>query len=747
MPDFLETWKQLLNQDLSRFADRGSETKFESDGNTLGVSWQVRGKPHDAIFSLQQGGRLRWASGPTSDAPYFAFLASEGMADLPQLASACLATMEREPDFVASDAIVDNGVESVRATLTPRALTDLSDGAREQADGSTQVFFLKGDAGAGKTTLLREATILQAERYLAGDSAFLFLYVPAQGRELSNLRDAFAGELDELRAAFTRDAIASLAREGVLVPVIDGFDELLGTAGYSGAFSSLQTFLGELEGYGTLVVSARSAFYDIEFLGRSGGRRNEAAMSITTVQMLPWSDEQLDDYLVRDREGRDPALTAAARDRLTPADRELLRTPFFASQFEGFSKKTTGRDNSEGLLEHLINAYIDREADKIVNADGGPVLPPEGHHRLFELAVTEMWESESRQLSANDLRTIAELVAEEFDLNADQAGQLGAKVTSYAGFRARRGSHASRASFAFEHEVYFDHFLSRALQRLIAEARFDELVTFFDRRIVPEGVAAMSIHALRDDKELDASLLRCSTGVSFENRRRNLGSLLLAYARDVRPLTDATVQGLSFIDVASGAARLSKVQFERCQFIDVDLRGVEFVDCDAATSIFDGVTLNAKSHLAVSGLIPGANLRRVHHETLGDLYAPGAITDVITALGAPVVTPSVDKTPFSAHATDLIELLHRVARAYSRTMILYDDSRHHSLFGSPHWDELKPLLIRHGVISEEMREAKGANVLAYRLRANLDELLAAEEARESPHSSTSGLWADIRALP
>jgi hypothetical protein len=213
MPDFLETWKQLLNQDLSRFADRGSETKFESDGNTLGVSWQVRGKPHDAIFSLQQGGRLRWASGPTSDAPYFAFLASEGMADLPQLASACLATMEREPDFVASDAIVDNGVESVRATLTPRALTDLSDGAREQADGSTQVFFLKGDAGAGKTTLLREATILQAERYLAGDSAFLFLYVPAQGRELSNLRDAFAGELDELRAAFTRDAIASLVRE------------------------------------------------------------------------------------------------------------------------------------------------------------------------------------------------------------------------------------------------------------------------------------------------------------------------------------------------------------------------------------------------------------------------------------------------------------------------------------------------------------------------------------------------------
>ncbi len=304
--------------------------------------------------------------------------------------------------------------------------------------------------------MLQQTTLRQAERYLKGESEFLCLYVPAQGRELSNLRDALAGELGELRAAFSQDAIACLAREGILIPVIDGFDELLGTAGYGGAFSSLQTLLGELEGYGTLVVSARSAFYDVEF-GRANGGRTDAAMSISTAEIQPWSDEQLTEYLTRYPKTQDPNRAAAAFERLDVSDRELLRRPFFASQFEELVGKTDG-DGESDLLEHLINADIEREASKIVDAHGEPVLDADGHRYLFELAVGEMWENGIRQLSENDLRTIALLVAEFFDLDAGQAIQLETKVTSYAGFRLRQGTHSSQASFAFEHEVYFEHF-------------------------------------------------------------------------------------------------------------------------------------------------------------------------------------------------------------------------------------------------------------------------------------------------
>jgi NACHT domain len=746
MKELVEGWKARLARDLRGFADRGTEPSFETDGNTLRVVWEVRGKEQDALFDLDAGGSFRWVSGSDDDDSYAAFLTSEAMADFNQFAAACRATIPREGYFVASDALIEDAQGSRSEKLTPDALTEMADDARQHAEGLTNLFFLKGDAGAGKTTLLREATALQAERYLDGKSNFLFFYVSAQGRELSNLRDAFSGELDDLRAAFTRDAIASLARAGVLVPVVDGFDELLGTAGYTGAFSSLQSLLAELDALGTLVVSARSAFYDIEFLGRSG-RRGEAGMSTTTVGLKPWSDEQLQEYLVRGRTDSDAELVTEALGRLKPDDRELLKRPFFASQFESFVTQSEGVDGDVGLLEHLITAYIDREAEKIVNSNGDPVLPPDGHRRLFELAVGEMWESESRQLSADDLRTVAELVSEEFGLDADQSSQLRAKVTSYAGFRPRAGQEASQASFAVEHEVYFDYFLGSAMQRFIRDGRMGELVAFLDKGVVPESAAHAAIRALDGEPGLDAALLRCSAGVTFDNRRRNLGGLVLAYAHDVQPLSGVTLQGLSFIDITAGTAKFHRVNFISCQFVDVDLQDAIFEDCEAETSSFYVIKLNDASRMDVRGLHPGINVQNIHHEPVGDVYAPASITALLERLGAPADEEKSEAPAYSEQAEELIALLERGTRAYKRSTILYEgDQRLQPLFGSTAWPDLKQLLIKHGIVVEESRESRGANVPAYRLRVNVDELLAGQTAKELPQSSTAALWQDLRSM-
>jgi hypothetical protein len=741
----IEAFKEKIARDLGRFADRGTEPRFELDGNVINAVWSAQGKEREALFAIKPGDRLRWAS--SGDAPYYEFLASDEMAGFNQLAAACMATIKGEPDFVASDAVLDSGGDPTTMLLTPEALAQLIREARAQAEeSSTQLFFLKGDAGAGKTTLLREATILQAKRYLAGESEFLCLYVPAQGRELSNLRDAFAGELDELRAVFANDAIASLAREGILVPMIDGFDELLGTAGYSGAFSSLRSFLAELEGYGTLVVSARSAFYDVEF-NRAATRRPDAAMRITTAEMRSWSDEQLKDYLTRPREGRDSEVTLRALDRLGKADHELLRRPFFASQFEKIVAKATGEDEI-GLVDRLIDAYIEREAGKILDNNDEPVLPVDGHRHLFELAVEEMWDHEVRQLSETDLRTIAELVAEEFGLDQSQATQLMTKVTSYAGFEPRRGVPGSQSNFAFEHEVYFDHFLGCAIGRLLRESRLDALASLFDRGVIAPAVTAAAVKRMHEGQELNASLLRCSAGVNLDNRRRNLGSLVLAYAREIRPLANATVQGLSFIDVAAGAAGFAQVKLDGCQFLNVDLGQATFESCDAGSSDFDGITLTPNSKLGISGLRPGSNVRRIHCDPPGDLYVPLEMAEVLTKLGASIEFDTVLPPEYSRHAQQLIELLQRLPRAFRQTTHLYesDARRNQAILASPQWPGLRDLLVQHGVLEREMREAKGANIPAYRLRANIDELIAGERGDSEPHSSTAQFWQALRSL-
>ncbi len=746
MSSLLEAWRETLRTDLRAFSDRGSEPQFEVDGSTLRASWEVRGQERDALFMLKAGDRFHWVSGPSGDDPYSLFLTSDQLADFRQLASAYTATVKRQLDFVASEAVKDDGVHTATTILSADELIAIAGDAGDAANGLTRLFFLKGDAGTGKTTLLREATVLQAERYLKGEADFLFLYVPAQGRELSNLRDAFSGELDELRAAFTRDAVAPLARLGVLVPIIDGFDELLGTAGYSGAFSSLQTLLGELEGSGTIVVSARSAFYDVEFLGRASGRRSEADMSITTLELRPWSDEQLDTYILHSLAKPDLEATKNAMAALSDEDRELLRRPFFASQFEAYAARNSDSSEPMGVLEHLITAYIQRESTKIVNANGDPVLSVAGHRRLFEYAVEEMWESESRQLSADDLKTISELVSEGFGLTDDPASQLTAKVTSYAGFHHGRRGPRAQPLFELEHEVYFDYFLACAIRRLVTEHRADELVQFLDRGVIPETVANFAMRSSDGGSELDKSLTRSAIGLSFENRRRNMGALALAHARQTGELRDVTLRGLSFIDVHTGPAKFVAVTFDGCQFVSCDLQGARFEDCDATTSMFDAVTVNDHTLMGIRGLVPGTNIRGVRHEPSGDIYAPSGITKLLHRLGTPV-DETVDEQPsYSPNTTTLIDLLERVARAYRHTNILYEtDERLQSVFGHESWPQLRKLMIEHGVITHEKREAKGSNTLACRLRVNVDELLADNSAADAPHNATAGLWTALRA--
>ncbi len=243
------------------------------------------------------------------------------------------------------------------------------------------------------------------------------------------------------------------------------------------------------------------------------------------------------------------------------------------------------------------------------------------------------------------------------------------------------------------------------------ESRLDELVRFLDRGVIPEAVAAACIRRRAPGQALDPSLLICPSGVNFENRRRNLGSLILAYARDAQPIVDTTIHGLSFCDVSSGATAMKRVRFEVCQFIDTDLRGARFEDCEASSSEFDGITLDDSSRIGVAGLNPGINIKRIQYEPPGYVYAPAAIAALLERLGAPPLRDELsEQLKYSEHTQGLISLLERVARAFQRTTILYENDvrRHQAIIGSPDWAELRTLLLEYGVITAEAREAKGA---------------------------------------
>jgi len=741
MPDLAEAWEAQLSKDLSGFADRGRAPVVERAGKTLSASWITRGQEQSEMFGLNPEGVLRWVSGPNGDDSYSEFLRSPGLADLGQFASAVTRSIEREANFIAADAEVDSGFDA-RSDLVagPAAITQIAENGRLQAEGRTNLYFVKGDPGAGKTTLLREATSLQAERYLNGQSEFVLFYVSAQGRELSNLRDAFSGELQDLRAGFTRDAIAPIARAGLLIPVVDGFDELLGTAGYSGAFSSLQSLLGELEGLGAIVVSARSAFYDLEFMGRSSSPANNADISITTIGLKPWTDQQVRAFLEHDGDQG----VKDAFEKLSEPDRQLLRRPFFASEFPGFASSLED-SRPVDLLEHLITAYIERESAKIVDSHGDPVLPVDGHRLLFELTASEMWEAEARQLPVDDLTTLTEMVAEEFKLETDEATQLATKVTSYAGLRPSSGG--PREEFAFEHEVYFEYFLTRAIARLLAEGRAQELSLFFDRGVVPEAVISSSLRLFDEREGVHSEFLQCPAGVRYDNRRRNQGSLVTAYASINGPLFGVEIRDLTFMDIAFEGARFSECVFDSCRFVGVDISSARFEECRAETSTFDAVALSNDTWLDIRGLVPGQNFGSIRHPATGDLYAPRDVIEVLGRLGLPQQTADEETPTYSEKAKVLVELLHHVARAYRRTNILYEnDEQLRKIFDSKFWPDLRRLLAETDVINEEIRAASGRRGTALRLRVPVEQLLVGQSGGKVSPGPAAKLWQTLRRI-
>jgi len=572
----------------------------------------------------------------------------------------------------------------------------------------------------------------------------LFLYVSAQGRALSNLRDALSGELDDLRAGFTRDAVSPLVRQGLIVPIIDGFDELLGAAGYGDAFGSLHQFLGQLGGFGALVVSVRSSFYDVEFLGRelTAGTLS-SAYDVVPVSLSPWGDNELDQYLANVR-----GLNCISNEdrraitELPLGDRELLSKPFFASLFPQYVDSTEGRGHGTTLAEYLVGSYVRHESEKIVDRDGRPLLDVDGHRQIFMLTVEFMWTSERRDFSADDIRTVAELVAEDAGLAGDSANQLVTKITSYAGFRTSRREQEQR--FQFEHDVYSDYFLSRALRHRIGDA--EGLGRFLDGGLLPEEVIVAVVDTENVSQWLDLLDGFRRAGALQENRRRNAGTLAAACFRTAREIRDRTIEFCQFMNTSFGEIHFESVEFKKCRFVGVHLGDARFRDCRTSDCTAESLVIPRNGEIDLSGLVPGKNLFSVVDiETGQEVFSPREMSKLLSEAGVPGADVDGRQVVYSREAEALIELLQKTVQKYRMSNLLcLEDSRLTRFFQDPSWPTLLGLLLKHQIISEEIRQTSGSKKTFLRYRVLLTDLMSLEREPNLPVGPLGDFWRALR---
>lgn len=766
MTDFFKSWNERIRRDLASFGDPGASVDVDGSERRFRATWTMRGEPREATFSLSLDQGVRVTVGGERPSPYRTFVSGPDMADLRHVAQMIqsarrpLLYIPARAKYPAGPAA--SGSQDREEGSAIEVLTDLLD---EEAD-TTRVIMVTGGAGAGKTCVLRELVRRQAEAYLSGRTSRLLLYVNAQGRSLARLHEALATELQDLKVGLTYHSVAVLSQLGVLAPVIDGFDELLGVSGYDDAFSSLATFLEQLRGEGQILASARSTYYEEEFLDRAGraSATGDQDWSHVPVSIQEWSDDDRRTYLDKwVEEKRWPRSKAEAfRRRVTIAfkgDRnaDLASKPLFFARVVDLLQHDPSFSSGDDLLHTLVREYSSRELeDKLLDRHSQPLLTTDQFRDLLQELAEEMWNQETRGLDTGSIRFIAEYFVHVHAGLPETAKQVIVERLPAMAFLGLHDAPAARGGIAFEHELFFFYFLARTIAaRLGAEGA--DLRVVLGRSALPEEVADRVAQELAASdapaagNRLQALLDRLARAAEQESRRatqvrENAGLLVMALLRNQDGPDARHVEGRTIRSVVFPGSHLKHVTLKRCSLIDVtmrrtDLTSTRFMACEArGVRLYEPGVIRKSSRLELTGLgVDDVTGIRVLDDAPDANFDPSFIADTLRSCGAPITN---DPGPRGPAVPDVyLKLMERLMRVYRRTnLVCLQDDTLSSLFSARGWHRLKQRLVEHGIVKQEDRATSGRPKKFLRSQYPPAQILAGRVGRPDTDPRIRAFW-------
>lgn len=706
-------WKDRVREDLAPFVDPGTQVAWTDSGSALVAEWYSYGTPLSATFmhSAARGFRVHF-DGRQVD--YGQFLSHPKLSDLLGLAKMI---EQAYPSELYIDTKASYGQSGA---AKPEPALELLHSALGKAESEfTRIIFVTAAAGAGKTFALRQLVRRQAASYLQGKTTRLFLYVNAQGRALAKLDEALAIELQDLRARLTYHAVAVLSRNGLLVPVIDGFDELMSPTGYDDPFSSLQRFVEQLRGQGQLVASARSAYYQREFVKRATDSVDES-WALTPVEILDWTDAEFDSYLDA-RFASEAAKSAAVTKRVFleraraafrgHGNEDLRKKPFFVARAADLVLRGSSFNQAGGLVEHLVTSYLERDrTEKLLDPNRNPLLSAAQLRRLYASIAEEMWHQETRELDSRSLRAVAEIQIED-EVSAGALERVTRRLSASAFLR--QGGNPNRSEF--EHEIFLAYFLADAISPHLANV--ETLRGLLMRGTLPPWCANYAVvkHDLSGNgvRRIVASLCDAAKTelLRAEQIRENAGAIAVAALHHSH-------DGLSDPGVP---LRLEGLMFAGQSFRDLTLRPVDVVDagfrrCDFAGAKIDGTARNSwfqeiaidvqTTELALSGVrvgdILGLRVREGADEQV--LFSPDKVAAALARVGMKLVGIEASRSV----AGEALDVMERLSRAFERTNVIWPgDEGLHGLAELALWRRVSALLIDAGVLRLEQRAQRG----------------------------------------
>lgn len=759
-----DTFNNIL-KDVSSFANPGSCEIVRRSRRSIEILWYFGRKLKKANFSYTRTNDIKVIS-DGGEYSYKQFLASDEISDLYSFSQRILTTIPATDHFVMPKATIDTWHgEREQSIYIDRAVYEeiespVLDGEKSVLDAS-KVLFLRGQAGSGKSVAMQMLTREQAYKYQQGKTNYLLFYVDAQGRALTRINEAFAHELQKLFVQnITFNSVATLARNNLLIPIIDGFDELIGSGGFTDAFSSLSAFLASLERSGSLIATGRSAFYDDKNFAKIAERyshNDTINYTFTTIEINEWGDDEFEKFI----EGRKKNSRHSKRlvedfkryyDKASESNKRLLSKPFYCVSLANIiDEEGYIFDSDLNLIDVLVDHFIQREVNKLKTRQDEPLLNKNQHIWMLKQVAVEMWWQEIRSLDRDSLLAIAEITAENFDILPEYWAILEDRINFYAFFTSDKEHQSEKRKF--ENDIYFDYFLLKALNEFIDESS-NELTPFLSRSLLGESLLEFMA---TDSTATEGGVISCrieNISSSLSNSRlgslirKNGGAIVATLLRGRDDLKEKiNISNVEIYKQDISNVKLSAPSIENCFFQDVNLSGASLLNAKIIDSRFDRilVDLNA-TKFDGSNFNPGENINSILVSSKA-IYDPVELSSSLERLGVSI--PKKQKK-FSPKQNDILFLLNEFLRKISRGFYIdiedSNDLRYRSIFRDRNWPALKMMLIDSGLLRKKFIDKSGPRSYLYMLNETPDNILMGINMRSNISDSINNFLTSFNEI-
>ena len=445
-------------------------------------------------------------------------------------------------------------------------LSAFVDEAAASVAGLPQIFFLSGEAGIGKTHALLNCTRDRHAELAStvpdtGRQLPVYLYVSCSGTGLRSIRDLInAAVVDTQNLNY--ESVLALCRNGLLVIVIDGFDELVGGAGYSDAHEILRPTLERLGDRGAMMVAARSSYLANQYqssLERAQVRIGKSAIH-TLLEINRWSRAD-----IRRLFEANPRWLRL-REKLTENDLELLGVPFFSKVFNSYAAETDGHTTEKvDLRQILIEGYLQRERHKLASTPGhgSELLSVDQLQSVYREIAGEMFEGNTQALDRETF-VLACSAGLDIDLTERRYQPMSDRLSVLCGISAEGASEGS-VNFAFEHDLFFETFLAEYLKSsyMIAETKSTRLLEHLSQTMLGDTTIETLVDSSLQSVLRLVGFAGSLSATDDELLVQNLSSLAeravaQATTEDLPALQGLSLRGLNFNDDLVGPLWISE---------------------------------------------------------------------------------------------------------------------------------------------------------------------------------------------